>query len=172
MLRHDFETSIGHWLVLTAKDYERAANAAIVPSGITWRQAQVLGWLAFEEQLTQADLAERMSIEAPTLVGILDRMERDGWICRHDCLTDRRKKIIRATPQAEPVWETVLSCVQGVRAVATRGFTDQERTTLIDMLARVRRNLMEGADEDAPEALAARVESIAAREAAEPATTK
>lgn len=172
MLRHDFETSVGHWLVLTAKEYERAANAAIVPTGITWRQAQVLGWLAFEEQLTQADLAERMSIEAPTLVGILDRMERDGWICRHDCLTDRRKKIIRATPQAEPVWETVLSCIQGVRAVATRGFTEQERMTLIDMLARVRRNLVEGSEHAASDALAARIQSAADLTVAEPANAK
>jgi MarR family transcriptional regulator for hemolysin len=172
MLRHDFETSIGHWLVLTAKEYERAANAAIVPSGITWRQAQVLGWLAFEEALTQADLADRMSIEAPTLVGILDRMERDGWICRHDCLTDRRKKIIRATPQAEPVWETVLACVQGVRAVATRGFSDQERMTLIDMLARVRRNLLEGGEAESCDALAAVVAQDVTGEVAEHTTAK
>ncbi len=141
MLRHDFEQSVGHWLILAAKDYERALNAAIVPSGITWRQVQVLGWLAYEEELTQSDLAERMAIEAPTLVGILDRMERDGWICRHDCPTDRRKKIIRPTPQAEPAWEKVLSCALGVRAEATRGLSEAERRQLIDLLRRVRLNL-------------------------------
>jgi MarR family transcriptional regulator for hemolysin len=153
MLRHDFQQSVGHWLMLAAKDYERAVNAAIVPSGITWRQAQVLGWLAFEEELTQADLAERLSIEAPTLVGILDRMERNGWICRHDCPTDRRKKIIRATPEAEPEWEKVLACAQTVRALATRGFTDAERQTLIELLARVRQNIAAEENDPTPRAL-------------------
>jgi MarR family transcriptional regulator for hemolysin len=127
--------------MLAAKDYERALNAALVPTGITWRQAQVLGWLAYEEELTQTDLAERLAIEAPTLVGILDRMERDGWICRHDCPTDRRKKIIRPTPQAEPVWEKILSCAQGVRTTAATGLSEAERLTLIELLRRVRRNL-------------------------------
>ncbi|MEX2185380.1 MAG: MarR family transcriptional regulator [Pirellulales bacterium] len=150
MLRHDFEQSVGHWLMLAAKDYERALNAAIVPSGITWRQVQVLGWLAYEEQLTQAELAERMAIEPPTLVGILDRMERDGWICRHDCPTDRRKKIIRPTAQAEPAWEKILSCAQGMRADATEGLTEAERLTLIDLLRRVRRNLTDEATHPLP----------------------
>lgn len=154
MLRHDFQQSVGHWLMLAAKDYEHAVNAAIIPSGITWRQAQVLGWLAFEEELTQADLAERLSIEAPTLVGILDRMERNGWICRHDCPTDRRKKIIRATPEAEPEWEKVLSYAQTVRAMATRGFTEKERQTLIDLLARVRQNIAAEENDPTPRALA------------------
>ena len=153
MLRHDFQQSVGHWLMLAAKDYERAVNAAIEPSGITWRQAQVLGWLAYEGELTQADLAERLSIEAPTLVGILDRMERNGWICRHDCPTDRRKKIIRATPEAEPEWEKVLSCAQGVRALATRGFSEEERRTLIELLSRVRQNISAEANDPTPRVL-------------------
>lgn len=153
MLRHDFAQSVGHWLMLGAKDYERALNAALVPTGITWRQAQVLGWLAYEEQLTQTDLAERLAIEAPTLVGILDRMERDGWICRHDCPTDRRKKIIRPTPQAEPVWERILSCAQDVRAKAAAGLSETERLTLIALLRRVRENLTAAAPPPSPAAL-------------------
>jgi DNA-binding MarR family transcriptional regulator len=68
-------------------------------------------------------------------------MERNGWICRHDCPTDRRKKIIRTTPEAEPVWEKVLSCAQSVRARAAKGLTDAERLKLIDLLRRVRQNL-------------------------------
>lgn len=163
MLRHDFQQSIGHWLMLAAKDYERALNAALVPTGITWRQAQVLGWLAYEEELTQTDLAERLAIEAPTLVGILDRMERDGWICRHDCPTDRRKKIIRPTAQAEPVWEKILSCAQGVRASAAKGLAEAERLTLIELLRRVRNNL-----QGVPRAVAAESPAAAVSESPAP----
>ena len=33
-----------------------------------------------EGELSQTELAAKMMVEPPTLVGILDRMERDGWI--------------------------------------------------------------------------------------------
>jgi MarR family transcriptional regulator for hemolysin len=141
MLKYDFENSIGYWVITVARDYERAFNAALVPRGITWRQAQVLGWLAAEDDLTQTELADRMGIEAPTLVGILDRMERDGWISRNDCPTDRRKKIVRAREQAEPIWEEVMTCAQQVRARALAGFTAAQRDLLIDMLRQVQDNL-------------------------------
>lgn len=141
MLKPDFESSIGYWIITVARDYERAFNAALVPRGITWRQAQVLGWLAIENDLTQTELAEKMGIEAPTLVGILDRMERDGWISRNDCPTDRRKKIVRARDQAEPVWEEVMACAQQMRSRALSGFTDAQRDLLIDMLRQVQDNL-------------------------------
>src|SRR6185295_6408164 len=106
-LPYDFEQSVGCWLTRTSQAYERALNNELAPAGITFRQVQVLGWLAYQEELSQSELADRMHVEPPTLVGILDRMERDGWISRHDCPTDRRKKLIHAEAQAEPVWAEI-----------------------------------------------------------------
>ena len=80
MLHHDFEESVGYWLITTAHGYQRALNERLAPEGITYRQCQVLGYLALEGPLPQSELAGRMQIEPPTLVGILDRMEREGWI--------------------------------------------------------------------------------------------
>src|SRR5688572_9141763 len=73
MLDYDFPSSIGYWLITTHQGYLRAFNEKLAPEGITYRQAQVLGWLAAEGPLTQTELAARMLIEPPTLVGILDR---------------------------------------------------------------------------------------------------
>jgi hypothetical protein len=42
-----------------------------------------------------------------------------------------------------------------VRATATRGFTESDRRTLIDLLARVRRNIAGDAVDPTPRALAA-----------------
>ena len=84
-LYYEFEESIGYWMIMAARSYQRALDQELGPRGITWRQCQVLGYLALERDLTQTELAERMMVESPTLVGILDRMQRDGWILRHDC---------------------------------------------------------------------------------------
>jgi MarR family transcriptional regulator for hemolysin len=141
MLQYDFEQSIGYWLTLATQAFHRAVSDEVAPHGITYRQSQVLAWLVLEGELSQAELANKMMVEPPTLVGILDRMERDGWITRNSCPSDRRKKLIRATTAAEPVWEKIAEGGRRVRASATEGLTEQELETLKQLLRRVNRNL-------------------------------
>jgi MarR family transcriptional regulator for hemolysin len=140
-LNYDFQQSIGYWLTMTTQGYHRAVSDELVPHGITYRQSMVLGWLALEGELSQTELASKMMVEPPTLVGILDRMERDGWISRHNCPSDRRKNLIRANPAAEPVWEKIVECAMRVRRKATHGLTDRQLATLKKLLRRVSQNL-------------------------------
>ena|SRR3990172_4187111 len=141
MLQHDFERSIGYWIVSTANALERALNEELVRHGITVRQWQVLAWLALEGELTQSELVERMRIEASTLVGILDRMERDGWVTRIGCPTDGRKKLVRPTERVEPIWAQTVACVRKVRARATRGIAPERIELVMDVLAAMQDNL-------------------------------
>lgn len=144
MLQYDFEESIGFWLARAWNAYERVLNAELTPRGITVRQAQVLGCLAFEGDLSQVELAERMKVEPPTLVGILDRMERDGWIIRLDCPFDRRKKIIRPTVQAEPIWTEIVEVATRVRARAVEGLSPDQVSYFKGLLETVEKNLSAG----------------------------
>lgn len=140
-MNHDFEESIGCWLTLTTQAYHRAVSDELAPHGITYRQSLVLGWLMFEGELSQTELANKLMIEPPTLVGVLDRMERDGWIARHDCPGDRRKKLVRVTTAAEPVWEKIVECASRTRQQATDGLSDRQLATLKKLLSKVRQNL-------------------------------
>jgi len=141
VLQYDFEQSIGYWMTIATQAYHRAVSLEVAPHGITYRQSLVLAWLAVEGELSQAELAAKMMVEPPTLVGILDRMERDGWITRNGCPSDRRKKLIRPTAAAEPVWEKIAECARRVRATAAEGLTERQLESLKQMLGRVHRNL-------------------------------
>jgi MarR family transcriptional regulator for hemolysin len=141
VLQFDFEESIGYWLTLATGAFHRALTEEVAPHGITYRQSQVLAWLVIEGELSQAELASKMMVEPPTLVGILDRMERDGWITRNSCATDRRKKLIRPTEAAEPVWEKIAECGKRVRARATSQLSADELRMLKEMLGRVQQSL-------------------------------
>jgi MarR family transcriptional regulator for hemolysin len=143
MLRYDFENSVGYWIIQAAHEYQQAVNEELAPHGITWRQSQVLGYLSLHGPLSQADLAEYMRVEPPTLVGILDRMERDGWIRRDSDASDRRRKVVHPTPAAEPVWAKIATCARRVRSRATRGLTAEQLTTLKELLAVIQHNLSE-----------------------------
>jgi MarR family transcriptional regulator for hemolysin len=142
LLDHDVDTSIGYWAFVVFRDFERALNEELAPHGITLRQSQVLGWLALKRELTQAQLSELMCLEPPTLVRILDRMERDGWIRRYADPGDRRKKLIRPTPQVEPVWEQVRGCILRVRARAARGINPKKLQLAQKVLTALHENLV------------------------------
>lgn len=141
MLQYDFQSSIGYWIFTTARTYERAMQQQLVPAGITHRQCQVLCWLAHDGPLSQVELADRMSIEPPTLVRILDRMERDGLLVREACEHDRRVKKIRVLPKAKPVWKKIVQCAERVRGQAARNLTAVQRETLKELLGIVQTNL-------------------------------
>jgi MarR family transcriptional regulator for hemolysin len=140
-IRYDFEESVGYWTGLASQAFHRAINEELAPHGVTFRQAQVLAWLQLHPELSQTDLAARMMIEPPTLVGILDRMERDGWIARVGCAGDRRKKLIRALPAADTVWGTVAAISRRVRARATAGMGPEEVEQLKALLRKMQSNL-------------------------------
>lgn len=140
MLDFDIEASVGYWIFATAHEYACAMNQELQAHGITYRQWEVLAWLWYAKELSQTELAARMGIEAPTLVGVLDRMERDGWIQRTPSETDRRKKIIRATERVDAVWQQMLQCGMRVRAKATQGISEAELKQMRQTLAKMRAN--------------------------------
>jgi MarR family transcriptional regulator for hemolysin len=141
MLQYDFENSPGLWIFSAAHEMSRLMNVELSAHGITVRQWEVLAHLSLRGDQSQSELAEGMNIEAPTLVGVLDRMERDGWITRVADATDRRRKLIRASERVRPAWNKMVECALRVRRRAMRGISEEERLVLRDLLARVRSNL-------------------------------
>jgi MarR family transcriptional regulator for hemolysin len=141
VLDYDFEQSIFYWIGMTFRTFERVLNEELEPHGITYRQWQVLGWLALEGELSQSQLVERLQIEAPTLAGILDRMERDGWISRRVDDGDRRKKLVRPTPRVRPVWAKIVAAARRVRAQATQAILPEQLEIVRQTLAAIQENL-------------------------------
>jgi MarR family transcriptional regulator for hemolysin len=140
MLKYDFEESVGYWLTSAQRSYMAALRDQLVPHGITYRQAEILSWLALEGPLSQAELAARMMIEPPSLVGTLDRMEVSGLLERKSCLEDRRKNLIHVLPPAEEMWDKIAACARGVRAQAIAGLSEADVALLKGLLQRVRNN--------------------------------
>lgn len=67
--------------------------------GITEQQGRVLRVLWEQEQLTLKALSELTLIPAPSLVGVVDRLQSSGLVARRRSDTDRRKVYVLATPK-------------------------------------------------------------------------
>jgi len=141
VLQYDFEDSVGCWIAGTSHALRRAMDAELAQENITYRQWEVLAWLSFAGEQTQSELSERIGIEAPTLAGVISRMERDGWLERVNCQHDRRKKYISPTPKAEAVWNRMIACCHRIRQRAIEGIPAAHLDVLRSTCEQIRANL-------------------------------
>ena len=141
VLDHDFRSDVGFWVHRAAHRFERAMNNELSAESLTYRQCQVLGWIAMDGELAQVELAERMNVEPPTLVRVLDGMQRAGLIERIACSEDRRRKVVRATPKAVPILRKIVDCANRVRGQSVRGLSADEEDALRRLLRKVHDNL-------------------------------
>jgi MarR family transcriptional regulator for hemolysin len=111
--------------------------------GLTRAQCRVLGYLARNEGINQAGLADLLEIKPMTLVRQIDRMEEDGWIARLPDPADRRAYRLVLTEKARPILASILELSNEVRTEAFAGLGDREGRMLVELLGRVHANLAE-----------------------------
>jgi MarR family transcriptional regulator for hemolysin len=138
---YDFDQSVGVWLTLAHQAYQRAFSERIEPLGITYRQAQVMGWISMSAPMSQSELAQKMLIEPPTLVRLLDRMEAAKLLSRDPDPYDGRRHVLRLTPAAGPLWKKITEVARQIRSTAMVGIEPAEAEILKNLLRRIFVNL-------------------------------
>ena len=156
MLRYDFDQSVGYWVAMATQSIRRVLSQRLAEQSLTLRQWEVLAWLALNSEHSQSQLAECLGVEPPTLAGVVNRMERDGWIVKTNCEDDRRRCRLHPTAKAEAIWNSSVTLSHEVRAQAVAGISLEDLETLRRVCATIRDNLSRVAPlEDATEALEA-----------------
>jgi MarR family transcriptional regulator, transcriptional regulator for hemolysin len=110
--------------------------------GMTLTQAKVLVFLSRNEGCTQARLAELCDTDPMTLVRVLDRMEKDGFLERRPDPSDRRVYRLFLKPASDPILAEITRIGDRARGEALAGLSTEERTQLIALLERVHGNLL------------------------------
>jgi len=83
------------------------------------------------EGKTQKELASELAIEGPTLVKLLDGLERRGWIERRVSPRDRRAKTIWIIPDALPQIRSADEKLNKVRHEIISSCSDEDQQVLI-----------------------------------------
>ncbi|KEA52882.1 transcriptional regulator SlyA [Mangrovibacter sp. MFB070] len=92
---------------------------------------------------SQIQLAKAIGIEQPSLVRTLDQLEQKGLISRHTCANDRRAKRIKLTDKAQPIIEQMEQVISRTRGEILGGVSQQEIDTLISLIGRLERNILD-----------------------------
>ncbi|MBI3793573.1 MAG: MarR family transcriptional regulator [Nitrospinae bacterium] len=91
--------------------------------------------------LNQTHLAECIGVETPTLVRLLDRLEKDGWVKRLDSPADRRVKIVKLGPKAGTVMKVINKTSLDTRKEITSSVSAAEMKKLVSILAKISHKL-------------------------------
>src|SRR5580692_5001805 len=94
----------------------RFNDRAVVRLGLTRAQCRLLGYLARNEGINQAGLADLLEIKPMTLVRQIDRMEDSGWIARRPDPADRRARRLYLTERAWPILSRILAVSDEVKS--------------------------------------------------------
>ena len=88
-------------------------------------------------------LCEKTSLDKSTLTGIIDRLERDGYIVRTPSETDKRSTLISLTGKEQEFAQNVQKVSNQMNRIFYKGFTDEEILQFDTMLERILANCKE-----------------------------
>jgi len=139
----DLELSFGFLVNDVARLFGRRFDHNGRRLGLTRTQCRTLGYLARNEGINQAGLADLLEIRPMTLVRQIDRMEEAGWIERRPDPTDRRARRLFLSAKARPILGRIVSVANETRDEALVRLAPAEGKTLVDLLRQVHATLSE-----------------------------
>jgi DNA-binding MarR family transcriptional regulator len=111
--------------------------------GLTRAQCRTLAYVARNEGINQAGLADLLEVRPMTLVRQIDRMEDAGWIERRPDPADRRARHLFLTGKARPILGRIRDVANETRDEALARLSPFEKNELIALLTRVHATLSE-----------------------------
>ena len=128
-------------IVRAARELRAELARRLAPMGLHPGQEQLLVRLWSRDGQSQADLADDLGIEPPTLTRMVHRLEAGGFVARHPHPDDRRSVQVWLTERGRTVRPRVQRVLRGLRSSATEGLTDRQEAQLVRLLDRVADNL-------------------------------
>lgn len=113
--------------------------ASVGQAGITpgWFGLMVI--VANNEGLSQTRLARALGIDGSTMVAMIDRLEKKDWMRRERSTTDRRSHALYLTEAGGQLLADLTPRVEAHEAELAQGLSADERTKLIELLAKITR---------------------------------
>lgn len=138
---HDPHANILRTLASLTRKMRTLFDARTGGYGLTEARARVLLHLSQRGPLTQADLAEAMEVERPTMARLIEGMEASGMVRREVVPEDRRQRYIILTEAAESQVQAVLMLTEQLRADVLVGVSEEDLAVTHRVLCRMLANV-------------------------------
>src|SRR5215471_10016026 len=141
MKKFDPET-FGPLLGGTARAWRMKLDQRLKPMGLSQAKWRTLIHLSqAPEPLTQSQIAECTGIEEPTLVSLLHRLEKEGWVLRKHSARDRRCKTVHLQPRTQRVINRINATALELRRELIENIPTRDMEVCMRVLSNVRERI-------------------------------
>jgi MarR family transcriptional regulator, transcriptional regulator for hemolysin len=135
----DNTETLGQLLHGTARAWRQKLDQRLKPMGLSQAKWRTLMHLSLAgNALTQTEIAARLGVEEPTVVTLLNRLEREAWITRSSSPRDRRCKMVLLGRRAERLITQINLTAETLRHELLSGIPTSHLETCMNVLARIR----------------------------------
>lgn len=111
------------------------------PLGVSAAGGLVLGILRDRGPMSPSELGDRLIVTRATVTGLLDSLERRGFVRRTANPTDRRSLVVEITSAGATVLQEVRTLIHGHEKAWMAALSETELRTYIDLLHRIQDGL-------------------------------
>ena len=111
------------------------------PLNVSAAGGLVLGILRDRGSMSPSELGERLIVTRATVTGVLDSLERRGFVRRSAHPTDRRSVVVAITPAGVEVLHEVRTVIHRTEKAWMAEFDEAELRAYIDQLQRIQDRL-------------------------------
>ena len=131
-------------LKTSAKSWEKAADIEMRERfGLTGAQWKIIVVLSIKEGITQKRIADMAFVEAPTLVPVIDKMEKEGYLTRQADPKDRRNNLIFMTKKSKDMVDPIIDSVLEIRNMGLKKISKKDMEVAKKVLEQIRTNTEE-----------------------------
>jgi DNA-binding MarR family transcriptional regulator len=109
----------------------------LTPLGLRQRHVVALSFLRGHGPTAQQQLADRLRMDASSMVCLLNELEENELVVRHRDRADRRRGIVELSPRGELALREVDQALQVVEDEMLTRLDSSERGTLHELLAKL-----------------------------------
>ena len=119
------------------------ANTELKELNLTISQSQVLYFLhqVKGQSVSVREIEKEFCIKHTTALGIVNRLQRKGFIQSHGSPSDKRVRIIEITREGETIHQAISQKFSAMETVSLQGIAQNELKSLKKMLATIHSNL-------------------------------
>ena len=137
MLKND----VGYLIKSINDKLAARADAELKQFNLTMSQCRVFLYLSSRGgQATQKEIETFLDVAHPTVVGLVSRMEQNGYVTCWPC-EDGRNKYVKLTPQAEAIDKDMQENMHANEEMLLAPLSPEEREQLRDLLLTVAEHL-------------------------------
>ncbi len=136
------KSDIGCLIKLISDRMRTLGDADLKQYDLTFSQVRILSYLhRYGPEATQKDIESYLDVAHPTVVGLVSRLEKNGFVECHTDARDRRNKMVRLTPKADEIKSKVDEKKKQNEQQMAKGLSGEELEELVRLLKQVYSNI-------------------------------